>query len=215
MNTANLMKHALRIVWAVFSCTMAVTAHAATIDPGGSDLGGNSVTDFSAPGLASFEAIFGEDPSDLNTILVKFDLEPSDAPNLAFNAAFENHFAWDWAAVRLTLIGVPTFSYRGDIATAGQGVFFREYLLQDDTVHLAQFSPWEDTAVSYGDFAEMGFTNWEIDLHDLGPDDSFYLEVFVIPEPATFWLLTIGIAGIGCLHLRKRTHTDSVSKITA
>ena len=113
-----------RLCWiapAVICCTVAVTTHAATIDPGGSDLGGNTVTDFSTPGLISFEAIFGEDAGDLNTILVKFDLEPGDGPNLTFNAAFENHFAWDWAAIRLTLIGGPTFSYRGDIATAGQG----------------------------------------------------------------------------------------------
>ena len=137
----------IRILLLFILLILPQSVSAAIIDAGGSDDGGNTVTDFSTPGLLSFAVTFGEHETDLDKVLLKVDLEPGDTPNLAFNMALENQFPWDWSAVQLTIFGGPTIETRGDIQTAGEGDYLREYFLEGNTKHIAQFNPWEAMVV--------------------------------------------------------------------
>ena len=170
----------------------APVALAARIDLAASDLGGGTVVETDlGPGVLAFDPAFpGFVPMRLSILLEDGD---AGAP-LAWNAFVDNLSGELWRAFSIALEGA-TFVGVGSAVANASAV---EGIDLGPATALVRFAdPGEAAGLDLG--APLGIgEDWQIAVGGLGVGDSLaiVLTPLAVPEPASFALLALGIAGI-------------------
>lgn len=149
---------------------------------------GNSVTNYSAPSLLSFDL----DLANFSTTKLDFVIEEADllSSSLSFNAIVRN----------LSGVGLSrfTFSLQG-IAFARPGSVTPTFGTVGATEHSSgaaavSFSAPEYAEFHFGNpFASDGFSDWLLDVSTLRAGDTFSITA-AIPEPSTLALMLASLA---------------------
>lgn len=149
---------------------------------------GNSVTNYSAPALLSFDL----DLADFSTTKLDFVIEEADllAPSLTFNAIVRNLSGSGLSRFTFSLQGItfanagsvtPTFGTLGATNSSG-------------TAAAVTFSVPEYAEFHFGNpFASGGFSDWLLDVSSLRAGDTFSITA-TIPEPSTLALMLASLA---------------------
>lgn len=177
------------------ACTL--PAHALTLQ-GTSTTPGNTIVDYSAPGLLSFDADFGG----RGFVSAEYEVEADDllAP-IDFSALVRNltgigldGIGIGLSAGRFSGIGTVTRFFGGAAQVLGAG---------SDAVEIRFDTP-EFFDVEIGDVfgTTPGARNWTIDLTGLNVGDRFTVTMSV-PEPGTLALLAAALS-LGLLARRRR-----------
>ena len=160
---------------------------------------GNTVDDFSAAGLVSFDLNLAK----LSSTTIDFIVESADLGGpLAFNAIVNNFFGAGISNVRLVLDNASFAS----IGSVGGGGFGSDPSASGSGgAALIAFGSPEFNFFSIGDPFGLGATDWSIDVSNLGVGDIFSVS-FAIPEPGSVPLVLAGIALTGLLRRRRARH---------
>jgi hypothetical protein len=189
------MKNKLLAI-AALAAACGLPAHALTLQ-GTSTTPGNTLVDYSAPGLLSFDADFG----DRGFVSAEYQIEADDllAP-LDFSALVRNLTVFGLDGIGLSLgagsfsgIGTVTRFFGGAAQVLGAGT---------DAVEIRFDTP-EFYDVEIGDvFGTSGNRNWTIDLRGLNVGDRFTITM-AVPEPGTLALLAAALS-LGLVARRRR-----------
>ncbi len=189
----SLMKPANLLLALLAAVAIANPAHAA-IFTGASGTPGALVTNYSEPGLVSFDL----DLTDFSATRLNFIVEEGDLqlPFLGFNAIVRNLSGWGVERFHFTTQGIafaaqgsvtPTF---GTLASVGYG----------SNAAAIRFASPEMAEFHFGNpFALPGQTNWLLDVRGLRAGDAFSISA-TVPEPSSIALLlaaTVMLLGVG------------------
>lgn len=181
---------------AALAATCSLPVHALTLQ-GTSTTPGNTIVDYSAPGLLSFDADFGGS----GFVSAEYAIEADDLlVPLDFSALVRNltGIGLDGTGLRLSAgtfsgIGTVTRFFGGSAQVLGAG---------SDAVEIRFDTP-EFFDVEIGDvFGAAGNRNWTIDLTGLNVGDRFAITM-AVPEPGTLALLAAALS-LGLVARRRR-----------
>ncbi len=159
---------------------------------------GGILTDFSAPGLISFEA--NQNPG--GTTVAFVDLEGDTGP-LTFNAIFNRTAGgpWSFLDIVLTAGNGMVFSVVGDV-TDGTPTTFPLFLSSSTSVKFDLQNTLSGAEI--GDpLSATGAVNFEIDVSGLASETfSIFITPTVVPEPGTALLFSLGLVGLAIQYKR-------------
>lgn len=183
------------IAAALVAISLSLPAHAALLL--GAQGGANVATDYSAPGLVSFNL----DMADASAVRLRYQIEEADlAGPLSLSAMILNLSGVPFSQFNFALDGIafmgapgsvtPAFGSVGSVNLTGNGVGIR-------------FADAEPAEFNFGNpLLEAGMQDWLLDTGGLRAGDVFTVTAFV-PEPSSVALMLPLLAGLVAARRRR------------
>lgn len=181
---------------ALLALSLSLPAHAALLL--GSHGGANAVTDYSAPGLVSFNL----DLHDTSAVQLRYQLEQGDlAGPLSLSAMILNMSGLPFSQFTFALDGISFMNVAGSVTPA----FGRVGSVQVSAGKVAiRFADAEPAEFNFGNpLLEAGLDDWLLDTRGLAAGDVFTVTAFV-PEPSSVALMLPLLAGLVVARRRGR-----------